>query len=60
MPTNKGIQYQLNHSESLLELLQKITSKERVNQSNRNVRGEKNSIECDDTSLKSTDFQKTD
>lgn len=57
MPIKKGSQYTINHSESLLELLQKITSKERVNQSNRDIRGENNTIECSGTSLESTHFE---
>ncbi len=57
MSIKKGSPYKLNHSKSLLELLQRITDKEGVNQSNHDIRGENNSIECEGTSLESTRFE---
>ncbi len=57
MPIKKGNQYTITHSASLLDLLQKITRKEQISESNRDIRGENNSIECNGTSLESTRFE---
>ena len=60
MPNKKGSQYVINHSETLLELLDKITSKKRVKESNRDIREENNTIESDGTSSHSTRFRRAE